>query len=84
MAARLQGGVAAALGAIGWVGQKLIKSRGEGSCKFLRVAGFNVAKKLIGGAAELREDALHKGLDVLVLTETGVMETDLAWVEVFF
>jgi hypothetical protein len=84
MAANLQGGVAMALGAVGWAGQKFNKSRGLSGGKFLRVAGFNVAKKLVGGAAELREDALHKGLDILVLTETGVLKKDLGWVEGVF
>ena len=84
MAANLQGGVAMALGVVGWAGQKFNKSRGLSGGKFLRVAGFNVAKKLVGGAAELREDALHKGLDILVLTETGVLKKDLGWVEGVF
>lgn len=60
-----------------WLGDKFDTGRGKAQRRsHIRVAECNVAKKMRGSAGVVEMEMRMKGLDVLVLTETGVLEKD--------
>jgi hypothetical protein len=60
-----------------WVGSMFNKPRrGRQQMSFLRVAEYNVAKGLRGRVDEVYAEMLKLGLDIMVVTETGLLARD--------